>query len=269
MWRAQLRHFGATPAPVAFICCKFSENVLAKQMLQQPHMNGDLRESEVLFDAPAAHSERAAGTIVAFVPAHGDSRAGAVAKHMSRTLTEGLGLSVLLADFDTRVYSLWNPNVAPRRLDGRTWGAFVSEVDKIDTLDARETHPRQLGRLLEHAREKYQAVCADLTGARAAHAIEVLRAADAIFLVSGSDHASLEGVCEKTDWLRAIDLSERVGLLLRRSSDGVDVDEVEKMTGLPVCSLIETDEQIEQLARWVAANTCAYEEEDSLHALAG
>lgn len=232
-------------------------------------MDGDLRESEVLLDALAAHSDRASGTIVSFVPAHGDSRAGVVAKQMSRTLTEGLGLAVLLADFDTRVYSLWNPNSAPRRLDGRTWGAFVSEIDNIETLDARETHPRQLGRLLEHAREKYQAVCADLTGARAAHAIEVLRASDAIFLVSGSDHASLEGVCEKNEWLRAIDLSERVGLLVRRSAGGVDADEVERITGLPVCSLIETGEQIDQLARWVAANTGDRQEQNSLHALAG
>lgn len=232
-------------------------------------MQGDLRESEVPSNVGGARSGRVSGTIVSFVPAHGDSRAGVVAKQMGRTLTEGLGISVLLADFDTRLYSLWNPNHAPHRLDGHTWGAFVSEIDGIETLDAREIHPRQLGRLLDHAREQYQAVCADLTGARAAHAIEVLRASDAIFLVTDSDLPSLEGVCEKTDWLRAIDLNERVGLLVRRSPQGVDVDEIERITGIPVCSLIETGAQMDQLARWVASNTGEEEQHDSLHALAG
>lgn len=220
-----------------------------------------LRESEVLLvDANRAHAnlERAPGTIVSFVPAHGDSRAGSVAAQLSRALTEGLGRAVLLADFDARGSAVWNSRLrsaqAPRRLDGRTWGAFVTEVDGLDVLDARETHPRQLGRLLEHARERYSEMCVDLTGARPPHALEVLRASDAIFLVTDADHASLEGVREKAERLRSIDLTDRVGLLVRRSTDCPDLDQIEDLTGLPVCSLIETDAQIEQLARWLAAH---------------
>jgi Flp pilus assembly CpaE family ATPase len=234
-----------------------------------------LRESEALLvDTNRTHAnlERASGTIVCFVPAHGDSRAGSVAAQLSRALTEGLGRAVLLADFDARSSALWNSTLrsteAPRRLDGRTWGAFVTEVDGMDVLDAREIHPRQLGRLLDHARERYSEMCVDLTGARAPHALEVLRASDAIFLVTDCDYASLEGVREKAEWLRSIDLSDRVGLLVRRSADSPDLDQVEDFTGLPVCSLIETDAQIGQLGRWLASVTASGVDQEAAYAIA-
>lgn len=204
---------------------------------------------------------RAPGTIVSFVPAHSDSRAGVVAEQLSRTLSEDPGAAVLLAEFDPCGYQLWSAPEAPRRLDGHTWGAFVTEIDGLDTLDARETHPRHLGRLLDYARRKYSAICADLTGARAAHALEVLRASDAIFLITDSDLASLEGVREKAEWLRSIDLSDRVGLLVRRTAGGPGANEIEDLTGMPVCSLIETDAQIKQLARWLAAHASVAEED--------
>lgn len=231
----------------------------------------------------SAHLERAPGTIASFVPAHGDSKAGAVAKQLGRTLTEGFGGSVLLADFDTRAdsltreadvsgslgRSLWSRAQAPRRIDGRTWGAFVSDVDGLDTLDARETHPLQLGRVLDHARQKYATIFADLTGAREAHALEVLRSSDAIFLVADSDHASIEGVREKAEWLRSIDMIELVGLLIRNTPGGHAADEIEELTGLPVCSLIGTRSQMDQLALWLAANTSVPEEGAASFAMAG
>ncbi len=238
-------------------------------------MESNLRESEsfseVMRDAHLAHAilERASGTIVSLVPAHGDSRVGAVAEQLSRTLTEGFGVSVLLADFDPRGYPLWTCTEAPRRLDGRTWGAFVTEVDGVDILDAHETHPRQLGRLLDHARQKYSAICADLTGAREPHALEVLRVSDAIFLVADSSRASMGGAREKAEWLRSIDFYGRVGLLLRLSPGGPTAAEIEDITGLPVCSLIETDAQITQLARWLASHARVAEEDAAAYALAG
>ncbi len=216
-------------------------------------MDSKLRKSDPLFE----QDRGATGSIFAFVPADSLSRAGAVSQQLSRTLTEGL---VLLADFDRRAYSVWDANEAPRRLDGLTWGAFASKVDGVEVLNAREVHARQLAPLLEFAREHYRIVCADLTGAKEAHALEVLRASEAIFLVSTSRHSSLEGVCEKTSWLRQIDLGDRCALLLDRDPDGVSAQEAEDITGLPLCSLIETGDQIRQLAHWLRASTEPQEE---------
>ena len=164
---------------------------------------------------------------------------------------------MLLADFDRRAYSVWRAGEAPRRLDGRTWGAFVSEVDGIKVLNARNVHPRHLGALLEYARVHFSVVCADLTGAQEMHALPVLQASDGIFLVSGSDHASIEGAREKMEWLRSMDLGQRCGILLERTRHGVGVAETEELTGTPVCSLVENFSQIAQLATWLAANSVA------------
>jgi hypothetical protein len=166
-------------------------------------------------------------------------------------------MSVLLADFENRGNSVWNAARLRKRLDGRTWGAFLYEAGGLKILDACEIHPRQIRRLMDYARENYSTICADLTDAREAHALEVLRASEAIFMVTGSDHASLEGVIEKAGWLRSIDLAGRAALLLERAPGGPDADEVEDRTGLPVCSLVETQAHFDQLARWLASHAAS------------
>jgi hypothetical protein len=193
------------------------------------------------------------GPIYSFVPARGGSRAGAVAEQLSRTLTEVSGLSVLLAGFAAREYSLWNPSDSPRRLDGHTWGAFVFDSHGIEVLDAREVYPRQLKRVLEYAQQKYRIVCADVTEAKESHSLETLRASECIFIVSHSDRASLEMAREKKEWLQSIDLSEQCGLLLDRVPGGVSSEQAEDITGLPMCSLVDRGEYIERLAGWLVA----------------
>lgn len=197
--------------------------------------------------------ELSRGPIYSFVPARGGSRAGAVAEQLSRTMTEVSGLSVLLAGFAAREYSLWNPSDSPRRLDGTTWGAFVFESHGLEVLDAREVYPRQLRRVLEYAQQKYRIVCADVTDAKEAHSLETLRASECIFIVSHSDRASLEMAREKREWLKSIDLSEQCGLLLDRVPGGVTSEQAEDITGLPMCSLVDRGEYIERLAGWLHA----------------
>ena len=193
------------------------------------------------------------GPIYSFVPARGGSRAGVVAEQLSRTVSEGSGLSVLLAGFAAREYSLWNPSDSPRRLDGVTWGAFVFDSHGLEVLDAREVYPRQLRKVLEYAQQKYRIVCADMTEAKEPHSIETLRASECIFIVSHSDRASLEMAREKKEWLRSIDLSDQCGLLLDRVPGGVTSEQAEDITGLPMCSLVDRREYIERLAGWLVA----------------
>ena len=128
-------------------------------------------------------------------------------------------------------------------------------MDGIRVLNAREVDPRQLDPLVDYMRAHFDVVCADLTGAQEAHSTQVLRASDGIFLVTGSDHASLEAVGEKMDSLRALNLAGRCGLLLERTPHGRNSVEVEELTGVPVCSLVETAPQISRLAHWLASNT--------------
>jgi hypothetical protein len=193
------------------------------------------------------------GPIYSFLPAHGGSRAGAVSEQLSRTLAEVPGFSLLLAGFAAREYSLWNPTDSPRRLDGHTWGAFVFDSHGIEVLDAREIYPHQLNKVLQYARQKYRIVCADVTGAKDAHALETLRASECIFLVSHSDRASLEMAREKREWLQSMNMAEQCGLLLDRVPGGVSTDEAEEISGLPMCSLVDRPEYIGRFAGWIAA----------------
>jgi hypothetical protein len=195
----------------------------------------------------------APGLVYAFVPAHGESKAGAVSRELSRTLSEGLELSVLLADFYARGFPLWGTTEAPQRLDGRTWGAFVTPGEAFDTLEAREAHPREIRRLLDHARRLYNVTCADLTEAKQVVSLEVLRQADGIFIVSASDAASLDIVRYQVAWLRSIDLESHSGLLLNRVPGGLSVAEVEERTGLPVCAVVDTGADLRRLADWLGA----------------
>lgn len=196
----------------------------------------------------------ATGLVYAFVPAHGASKAGAVARELSRTLSEDLGLSVLLADFYARGFPLWGTSEEPQRLDGHTWGAFVTPGEAFDTLEAREAHPREIRRLMDHARRLYKVTCADLTESKEVVSLEVLRQADAIFIVSSSDAASLDIVRHRVAWLRSIDLEDRSGLLLHRVAGGLSVPEAEERTGLPVCSVVDTREELRRLAAWLGAS---------------
>ena len=209
--------------------------------------------AELNFRSEMDQVELPSGPIYSFVPAHGGSRAGAVAEQLSRTLSEVPGFSVLLAGFAAREYSLWNPSDSPRRLDGHTWGAFVFESNGLEVLDAREVYPKQLRKVLEFAQRKYKIVCADVTDARESHCLDTMRASECLFLVSQSDRASLEMACEKRKWLKSLDLGDQCGLLLDRVPGGLTSEQAEDLTGLPMCSLVDRPEYIERLAGWLVA----------------
>jgi len=190
---------------------------------------------------------RGPAAIFSFVPAHSGSRAAAVAGQISRLQRGALGTPVLLAKFDPCGCS----SQVARASDALAWDAIVSEVDGVDVLAANEVQPDQLQPVIEYARENYLVVCADLTSARESHAVEVLRASDGIFLVADSDSKSLEAARNKFALLRSLDLAERAGLLLARHPNGAGPVEAEDITGVPVCSLIDTEKQLEQLAAWL------------------
>jgi hypothetical protein len=81
-----------------------------------------------------------------------------------------------------------------------------------------------------------------------------LDASEAIFIVADSSRGSLNSAREKISGLRSADLLERCALLLYRVPGGVTISEAEDITGLPLCSLVETEYQIAQLGRWLLAN---------------
>lgn len=210
-----------------------------------------MRESQI---PPGPVESEASGQVYTIVPAHGGSNADLVARQLSRELSEGYRLSVLLADFCARGFPLWGTGLAPQRLDGHTWGAFVRKQEgAFDTLEAREAHPCNIHRLLDHARGRYQITCAELTEAKESSALEVLRHSDSIFLVTSSGQASIELAAYRAAWLRSLGLEDRSALLLNRVPGGVGAAEVEDRTELPVCATVDNRTEIRRFAGWLAA----------------
>jgi len=223
--------------------------------------NKTMLRMEVLLESNQAgrcSSDQAAvpGLIFSFLPAHGGSKATGLVEELCRAVAS-LGLPVLLAKFGEAEFSPWRIEDAPRRLDGRTWGALVSARGEFDELDVSEVHPRQLRPVLDYAAQRYAVICADLSGAKAAHMADVLRASASIFVVSGSGARSLEMVRGKVAWLRSIDLEERSALLLRSEPGGLGAAEAKARTGLRVTTFAEAGEALLSLAEWLATESKA------------
>jgi hypothetical protein len=204
------------------------------------------------------------GLIYCFVPAHGESRVGAVQQELNRTWTEDLGLTVLPADFNRSDFRSLRTVVlnlsedarrarGVRRLDGKTWGAFLRPEHGKEILDASQAEPRETGRLLDFARRHYDVVSVDLTGAREAHATEVIRESTSVFFVSDSDEASISMVCDKVAWLRSLRLEESASLMIHRVPGGLSTAAIEDITGVSVCGLIDSSVLVRSLAIWLAA----------------
>lgn len=168
-------------------------------------------------------------------------------------MAEGPGSAVLFIDFQRRGYPLWHDE-SPRRFDGRTWGAFRIDCGGLEVLAAVDVNPRELAPLLCRARENYSIICADLSEAAPPQCSRALGASEAIFLVSGDARRSLEGVCEKMEWLKSLECEDHCALLLSHESGAVSAADAEEITGVPVCGYVDGAAQIAQLGRWLAAN---------------
>jgi len=173
------------------------------------------------------------GPVYAFVPAHEGSRAGAVQEHLGRTWSEGFGLSVLLVDF------------APAN-------ALSDAPPAMDRCSLQGANGRSITKALESAQSSYEVVCVDLTDAPDAAANAVLSMAHSVFMVSDSGRESLDTARETAERLRPLKLNDRLALLLRRTPGGLRPDLAEDLAGAPVCGLVETSEQLDRLARWLA-----------------
>jgi hypothetical protein len=98
---------------------------------------------------------------------------------------------------------------------------------------------------------------ADFSESRVEDDLETLYSSDGIFIVADSDAPSVHAVRDKIALLDSLGLASRCGVLLRTSPKGIRVRECEDLTGAPVCSLIDTGEQLGLLVKWLTARPAA------------
>lgn len=108
-------------------------------------------------------------------------------------------------------------------VDRGTWSKMVTSRHQVDFLHAGTLQPEtrvdpiQVRRLLEFLRRPYKVVCADLSGNFEKYSIEIMRQSRRIFLVTTPELPSLHLARERIQYLRGLDLGDRVCVLVNRT----------------------------------------------------
>jgi pilus assembly protein CpaE len=137
------------------------------------------------------------------------------------------------------------------KLDETLWPQLVTPFGKLDVLHSGRLNPgyriegSQVRHILEFARRNYQTVCADLSGNMEKYSIELMLESRKVFLVTTPEIASLHLARERFHYLRSLDLSDRIQLILNRSQKRapIPVEKIEDLLGLPVLVALPNDYQ--------------------------
>ncbi len=212
-----------------------------------------------LEDAPQDLPNR--GKLISFLPAKPGVGASTIALHTALALVRRTGERILLADFDLnlglqafmlkldRVHSAQDASEHAHHMDADLWEGLVVRNGNLDVLGSGYVTPGQRMEtgatrdLLSFWRRNYSAVCADHSGNMERYSIEMLMESDEILLVSTAEIAPLHLARTKMNLLREYGLSERVRLVLNRTSrrDSISREDIEATVGIPVAMQIPND----------------------------
>ncbi len=199
--------------------------------------------------------------VYAFLPSKPGAGTSTVALHLSAALARTPDTRVLLADFDlnsgmigfmlklARPFSVTEAAENAFGMDDNLWSQLVSSSGALDVLPAGKIspgfriEPPQIRSVLDYARRHYRVVCLDLSGNLEKYSVEIMHESKRVFLVCTPELPSLHLAREKLGYLRAIDLSDRVQVVLNRAGkrDVVTAAEVEKLLGQPICYSFPND----------------------------
>ncbi len=206
---------------------------------------------------PAAACE----VVCTFLPSKPGAGCSTVAANAAVALASLPQSSVLLADFDlncgmiafllhlTAERSIVDAAEHATVLDEQIWPKLVVHRGSLDVIPSGpmqpgfRIEPAQVRYLIDFARRNYTAVCADLSGLMERYSVELMQESKYIFLVCTPELPSVYLARQKLDYLRSLELGDRVRVLLNRAQRGspVNEQEVEKVVGLPVSASFPND----------------------------
>lgn len=192
--------------------------------------------------------------VFSFLPSKAGVGASTVALNTACALARLPDMEVLLADFDLNcgmlrfmlkidtAFSVVDAIEHASHMDENLWPQLVAAVGNLRVLHAGKMNPGyrvepvQVRNLLEFARRNYNAICIDLSGNMEKYSIEVMHESKRIFLVCTPEIPSLHLAREKYQYLKGLDLGDRISVLLNREQkrNVISPAQVEKLLGLPV-----------------------------------
>jgi Flp pilus assembly CpaE family ATPase len=135
-------------------------------------------------------------------------------------------------------------------LDESLWPQLVSSLGNLDILHSGRPTPgyrieaEKIERLMDFARRTYDVITCDLSGNLEAYSLELMKQSKRIFLVCTPEVGALHLAREKLSIFRALDMDERVNVIVNRSgneSNEIRPEDVDRLIGRPAFSFFPND----------------------------
>ncbi len=129
------------------------------------------------------------------------------------------------------------------------WPRLVENRGALDIIPSGALRPNfriepaQVRYLLDFARRNYDVICVDLSGLMERYSVELMQESRRIYLVCTPELPSIYLARQKLDFLRTLELEDRVRVLLNREQKHslVGPEGIEKIIGLPVAVSFPND----------------------------
>jgi len=199
--------------------------------------------------------------VYSFLPAKAGAGTSTVALNTAVALSKVVDGPALLMDCDLNSgliafmlrleagYTIYDAAENALRMDEHMWPQLISSAGKLHVLPAGKLDPQirieaaQIRELLNFARRFYKAICLDLSGNMEKFSLELMQESKKIFVVCTPEIPSLHLARQKIQFLRKMDMEERMSVLLNRSQKRsiLPMNQIEQMLGAPVQTSFPND----------------------------
>jgi len=223
-----------------------------------------------------ASSHEGKTQIFSFLPSKPGVGTSTIALNISVALARRLNARVLLSDFDLNcgmlrfMLNLQNEHSVidavshALHMDESHWSRLISSRDELDLLHAGNINPymriegSHIRNLVAFMRRKYQTLCFDLSGNLERYSVALMEQSNRVLLVCTPEIPSLHLARQKINFLRTLNLEDRVLVVLNRShkKSVLSKARVEEVLGLPVLKTFANDyngvDRALTAASWIA-----------------
>lgn len=237
-----------------------------REFMSMPFNKQDLYETlgrinENLGKKPVANF--ATDLMFSFLPSKAGVGASTIAMNASVSASQLPDARTILVDFDLNCgmqrfmlkldneYCLTDAAENSFRMDDNLWPPLVTAIGNLDVLHSGKLNPNfrieasQVRHLIDYMRRMYKVVCVDLSGNMEKYSLEIMQESKRVFLVCTPEITSLHLAREKYNYLKTLDLGERVTVLLNRAHKRAVVSpaQIEELLGIPVAMTFPNDYQ--------------------------
>jgi pilus assembly protein CpaE len=203
----------------------------------------------------------ATSQIFSFLPSKAGVGTSTMVLNVAAALARDPKSHVLLTDFDLNSgmmrfllklqnsYSVLDAVEHSSAMDEHLWPQLVTTIGNLDVLHAGQINPSlrveptQIRNLVQFMRRNYTALCFDLSGNLERYSLELMQESKRVILVCTPEIPSLHLAREKLQFLRSVDLHQRVSVVLNRMSKKplFTQAQVAEIIGVPVIASVMND----------------------------